>query len=451
MDLDIACYQGGFGSGKTFVAALLGLMLCARYPGIRGLVAGKTWPLLRDTTLEAYFMHLEQFGLRPGQDYIWIATEMRLVFPCWGNSDVRFRGMDTPERVKSLNVGWIHAEEMSQLSENDFLMLLARLRQPDLERLRFFGTTNPEAGRGWIYRYFVEKAGKRAVTGPGGKNVTVNYRRIVASSRENKALPPGYVENLLDRMDADTASRYIDGLDGGEPAGLVCKSWSAQNRAAVTYRPDLPIYLSCDFNVDPMCWVLAHRVAQTYHFFDELCIEDTNTFQAAGELVRRYGEHRAGVVITGDASGNHRSTKGYHANETDYVIIRNVLLQHGLPQVRLDVPLQNPPVLSRVAAWNACAHSADNQVRILVNPDTCPYLVWNCETLRFIPGTSIIREPTRRQIEQDTTRTLKYTKHPFDAASYLVARYQPIRPEGALSVRQQLQVRSNPFRGLFFR
>ena len=31
--LDVAIYQVGFGSGKTFSGSLLGLLLCRKYPG----------------------------------------------------------------------------------------------------------------------------------------------------------------------------------------------------------------------------------------------------------------------------------------------------------------------------------------------------------------------------------------------------------------------------------
>ena len=32
---DIALYQGGFGSGKTFCGSLIGICLCMKYPGVR--------------------------------------------------------------------------------------------------------------------------------------------------------------------------------------------------------------------------------------------------------------------------------------------------------------------------------------------------------------------------------------------------------------------------------
>ena len=41
--IDVAVYQGGYGSGKTFCGSLLGILLCLKYPGIRGLVGAKTY------------------------------------------------------------------------------------------------------------------------------------------------------------------------------------------------------------------------------------------------------------------------------------------------------------------------------------------------------------------------------------------------------------------------
>ena len=57
--LDIAVYQGGYGSGKTFAGSLLGILLAFKFQGIRGLVGAQTYTLVRDTTLQSYFEHLE--------------------------------------------------------------------------------------------------------------------------------------------------------------------------------------------------------------------------------------------------------------------------------------------------------------------------------------------------------------------------------------------------------
>lgn len=426
VDFDIACYQGGYGSGKTFVGALLGLVLCQRHPGIKGMAVAKTYPLLRDTTLEMYFQHLDTFGFREGLDYVWKATQSKLLFPCWKGSEILFRHLERPGKLKSLTLGWIHAEEMSQLTESDFLMLLSRMRQPDIHPYRFFGTTNPEDSKGWIYRYFVEKAGQEIASLSTGKTFKTVYRRIVASTRENKALPEGYVETLVGAFDKDYAAMNIEGLDSEYSSGLVCKGLHVDNFIDTRYRENYRIYLSCDFNVDPMCWVLAHRIGAEYHFFDELCLENTNTFGAISTFIQKYQHHQSGITITGDASGYQRSTKSFTPGHTDYTIIQNALIEAGYSDIKLDIRLSNPHVKDRVSAWNALIENALGQRRIFINPHTCPKLKWNCENLRYIPGSSEIWEPSHKEIQFDLSKVLKYTKHPFDAASYLIERYDSI-------------------------
>ena len=49
--LDVAMYQGGYGSGKTWCGSLLGILLAKKYPGSTGLVGAKEYELVRKTTL----------------------------------------------------------------------------------------------------------------------------------------------------------------------------------------------------------------------------------------------------------------------------------------------------------------------------------------------------------------------------------------------------------------
>ena len=63
-DKDVAIYQGGYGSGKTFCGSLLGILLALKYPGIIGLVGALTFTLLRDTTLKMYLQHLDNLKIK---------------------------------------------------------------------------------------------------------------------------------------------------------------------------------------------------------------------------------------------------------------------------------------------------------------------------------------------------------------------------------------------------
>ena len=78
--MDVAVYQGGYGSGKTFAGSLLGILLALKYAGIRGLVGAQTYTLVRDTTLQTYFEHLEHINFQEGVDYEWSASLQKLTF-----------------------------------------------------------------------------------------------------------------------------------------------------------------------------------------------------------------------------------------------------------------------------------------------------------------------------------------------------------------------------------
>ena len=89
--------------------------------------------------------------------------------------------------------------------------------------------------------------------------------------------------------------------------GLVIKDFSQENIKEINYQPDMDLHISCDFNVDPMCWVLAHTTADKIFYFDEIILENTTTAKTCEEFCRRYPNHKGKIIINGDASGDNRS------------------------------------------------------------------------------------------------------------------------------------------------
>jgi PBSX family phage terminase large subunit len=403
--LDVAVYQGGYGSGKTFAGSLLGILLCMKFPGVRGLVGAQTYTLVRDTTLQSYFEHLDNMGI----DYEWSASAQVLKFK--NGSEILFRHFDEPNKLKSLNLGFVEIEEMSDVPYDTFKVLLSRMRQsikPDWKNFtyRIFGHTNPEMSRGWIYKTFVE-------------NPAPNYRFIVAPTTQNIYLPDGYCDELKKLYDEQYYKVFVLGQNETVSTGLVVKGFTTDNIKEITYRPEFDLHLSCDFNVDPMCWVLAHKTDDKVFYFYVLAMEATTTFSAADEFCARYPNHKGKIIINGDASGDNRSCTSEYTN---YVIIKNRLLGHGYePEIRIKP--YNPPVKNRIAAFNAKVRNAKGEVGLMVDK-RCDKLLYNIYNLKYREGSSRIDVPSYQQIKQ--SRELKFLSHPFDAASYLVDFYWSI-------------------------
>lgn len=409
-ELDVCVYQGGFGSGKTWAGSLLGTLLCLKFPGINGLCGAQTYSLVRDTTLIAYFEHLENFGLIEDRDWQFIKSQQKILFK--NGSNILFRHFDEPNKLKSLNLGFAEIEEMSDIPEATFKMLLGRMRQKKKRswrdfKYRIFGHTNPQSRRGWIYKNFYE-------------NKRPNYRLVKAPSTENIYLPKDFCDNLKGAYDENYYKRNVLGEFDEENSALVVPNFTTENIQQVNYLDYCDLHISCDFNVDPMCWILAHIDNHKVYFFDEIVLENTTTVRTCEEFAKKYPQHRGKIIINGDASGDNRSCVSEYTN---YMLIRNFFAQQMKRNVDFHLRQFNPPIKNRTAAFCSMICSMDGQRKILIDPK-CQKLIYNLNNLKYREGSSSIDVPTYWAIKNN--KELKFLSHPFDAASYLVEYYFPI-------------------------
>lgn len=410
--LDVAIYQGGYGSGKTWCGSLLGILLAKKYPGSRGLVGAKEYELVRKTTLVSYLEHLEALGYKQGVNYWYNKNDKIIRFK--NGSEILFSQLDNPEKFKSLNLHWAEIEEASQVGDSTFNQLMGRLRNTyrgktwQNFRYRLFGHTNPQPNKDWIWERFVE-------------HKAPNYRLIIAPTTNNIYLPEHYVKELKNAFDEEYYRINVLGEFGDYNSGLVVKGFTDKNIKKLKYCENLPIHLTCDFNVDPMMWCIAHKDNENVYYFDEIVVENATTEICFKEFMRRYPKKDAEIIINGDASGDNRSTQ---SEFTNYAIMRKLLKDNGYTNFRFKLRPYNPPIQNRIAAFNARVKSADGKVRLFVDRK-CKYLLKNINNLRYKEGTTIIDVPTFNQIKQD--RDKKFLMHIFDAASYLTEYYWRIR------------------------
>ena len=407
--LDVAIYQGGFGSGKTWCGSLLGILLAHKYAGSRGLVGAKEYELVRKTTLVSYLEHFDMLGYRENKDYIYNKIDKIIKFK--NGSEILFSALDDPEKFKSLNLHWAEIEEASQLSDSSFKQLIGRLRNTyrgknwvDF-RYRLFGHTNPQADKGWIWKRFVEHPKE-------------NYRLIIAPTTNNIYLPKHFVQSMKESFDEEYYKINVLGEFGDYSSGLVVKGFGEDNKLKLRYNATLPLHLTCDFNVDPMCWAVAHKDDENVYFIDEIVVEKTTTQECIEEFIRRYPKHKAEIIINGDASGDNRSTQSEYTN---YAIIKNALTNYGYTDVKFKLRDYNPPILNRISAFNARVCNSKKERHLFVDSRKCKWILYNIYNLSFKEGTSIVDVPSYTKIK--TSREAKFLEHPFDAISYLVEYY----------------------------
>lgn len=193
------------------------------------------------------------------------------------------------------------------------------------------------------------------------------------------------------------------------------------NVAECRFRAGEPLIWSLDFNVNPMCSVLAQQVDETVYVIDEMVLEDAHTEKACEALIekteawRRLGE--IALQIFGDASGHQRRTSGAL---TDWGVIRAFLAEwRGSYVPELRVPRANGAVRDRVNAVNSRLCNRAGERRLVVDP-RCKELIRDLETVRWKTDAngSVSGELEKR----DPKRT-----HVSDALGYYLVGAFPVR------------------------
>lgn len=193
-------------------------------------------------------------------------------------------------------------------------------------------------------------------------------------------IPHPEIEGARRTLDPRTfRQEYEASFEGA--TGRVYYAYSRQTHetASAEVVPELPLIVCCDFNVDPCVWEAAQTDGVNVRVVDEIARRNTNTVEMGKELLRRYGKHRAGLIIYGDAAGSARSTAG----ESDYAILGSL----GLKYQR--VKRQNPRVKDRVNAVNGMLANALGETRLVHHP-RCVELRKDFETVQWdATGTEI--------------------------------------------------------------
>lgn len=140
---------GGYGSSKSYRVALK-ILLKLLEEKRTALVVREVYDTHRESMFSLFTEIIED--LRLSGKVKTISSPMTVKFP--NGSKIIFRGMDKPEKLKSINnISFIWLEECSVIKYAGFKELLGRLRHPTLD-LFIILSTNPVLKGNWVYKHF---------------------------------------------------------------------------------------------------------------------------------------------------------------------------------------------------------------------------------------------------------------------------------------------------------
>jgi hypothetical protein len=177
------------------------------------------------------------------------------------------------------------------------------------------------------------------------------------------------------------------------------------NVGAVEVDMGAPLMWALDFNVDPMCSVVAQARGGRVRVIDEIVLGRASTKDACEEFAARFPSHRGGLIVYADATGSRLQTAG----SSDLRILREFLKTGEYGDVEFKIPSSNPVVRDRVMLVNAKLESAAGERMLTVNA-RCRELIKDFEMVVYKEGSAQVIEKDR-----DPRRT-----HLSDALGYLI-------------------------------
>ena len=185
-------FSGGYGSSKSY-ALCLALLKHAQVKGARCLLLRKTLTSLKKSTLDTLIGN--DNPILPIGSYTHHKQDG--IIKLHGGGEIWYAGLDNPTRIRSTQFSMIAIDEVSELTEAEYLEILYRLRST-IGTLQLLSATNPATQNHHLYkRFFLDKSYNREV--------------ITACSLDNTFLPKSYIESLKE-MSGVRYKKYVEGI-----------------------------------------------------------------------------------------------------------------------------------------------------------------------------------------------------------------------------------------------
>lgn len=167
---------GGYGSSKSYNTALK-IILKLLKEKRKALVIREVYDTIELSCYDLIYEILDDLDLVTSESSEFkkclemrkakvLATKSPLRFRFTNGSQIVFRGMDKPEKVKSINgVSIVWIEEASEVKFQGYEELLGRIRTPNVS-MHFILTCNPVSRENWVYKHFfsdIDENGNRVV------------------------------------------------------------------------------------------------------------------------------------------------------------------------------------------------------------------------------------------------------------------------------------------------
>lgn len=384
---DIDFLWGGRDSGKSrFIASVL-IMACLSLPYFRCVLVRKVF----NTIKESQWQMIKDVATAWGVDHLFSFNASPLEIRCVNGNRFICRGMDDSANLKSIsNPSHCWAEEMNQLSLDDFILIMTSLRC-NTGKVKMWCSFNPEAEGDfndyWLYKTFYADQIEKSFTStwsievPAFKEVSATkvdyvYTSTHTTYHDNRYCKPeraAFLEQLY-YLDPYYYKVFTKGEWGNRKNDdPFCYTFDRQKHVKPTQlNRAYEVKASFDFNVNPItCTIFQDYIPNCIYGIESIKLDNSDIYKLCDYINANYPGCL--FVITGDATG--RATTALVQDGINYYTVIKSKLNLSSGQIK--VPSVNPKVKENRVLVNAVFHT----MNVALDPVKCKGLIYDCENV----------------------------------------------------------------------
>lgn len=416
---------GGGGSGKSYATALHIVKQCLK--GVEQvLVIRKVANSLNDSVVSQFLeVALPFWGLENGVDYHYNKSN-RTIFFKNSESKIKFRGLDNPEKMKSIQgITLVWVEEATELSKSDFDILTGRIRgQVEPQIILSY---NPISELHWLKERFHSDVFEKLK--PAENFYWYKHGRVTvifSTYKINPFVGQKYVADMEEYEKSDPQYYRVYAL--GEwgiikPDSPFFEFKESVNIGLPVYDPAEPVYLSWDFNKENTCVISQHLDSGGSINYLEV-IHGGKGEGRKGDLremcryiVENYGAYNL-YFITGDSTG--RGGSAYSSgNRPAYESIKIYLNEFGVSKRFIDdshLIMKNPRTASSRHYINTLFRHFGRL--LCVHKEKCKMLIDDLSRTRTLSDGSIDKHDCDKHDYGHAADAFRYDLHAYEKDTF---------------------------------
>lgn len=375
-------FRAGSRSGKSQCGSAYCYTMSQNYPDAVGLISANDYLQLRDSTITALITFCDRHNIpfEPRRATVEeTASSVVSIKQCWINGThhlVRtakdFLG-DTKaatQKGRGFEIGWAWLDEWFRVPRKSaWEALITRLSIPiENPSMLLTSTINTDNPYNWVYDLFDDPD-----RSPEQKKAYISLTGSTYENRHN--LAKGYIDGLKVSLTPELFKIEVLGEYTPITEGKIFRYFNRKDHVFnLEYDLSHPIYLSLDFNHNPMTAIACQFIDSELLIIKEFFLKNSDSFQMGatlGNYLENLGFNKK-LYIHGDATGNQKTANSKNSN---WQII-NENLKSFKPQILYGK--SNPSVLDSINSVN-CAFNND---KVFINGD-CKELIKDLESLQF--------------------------------------------------------------------